>query len=213
MTQSSQQIRRDIVFLLADAGMEQVLRGFLGRQQFHRSLRCGTFSFDPDEDIIVAATNDPGVYQTAREFLRPYERSHQRAVVILDADWEGSPGAAAIRDHIQQGLDGAWQYYAVIVIEPELEAWIMQDNPHLAQVFRCPPDFRKILEGAGWWPADSAKPPRPKEALVYLRKYHRTRAYNAEFGKLAALISVRRCVDPAFGQLCDHLRTWFPEQS
>ena len=35
---------------------------------------------------------------------------------------------------------------------------------------------------------------------------------NADFGKLAAVMSVRQCQDPAFSQLRDHLRAWFPEQ-
>ena len=37
-------------------------------------------------------------------------------------------------------------------------------------------------------------------------------ASNAEFGKLAAVMSVRHCQDPAFIQLRDQLRAWFPEQ-
>jgi hypothetical protein len=204
--------KRDIIFLLADGGMEQVVRGFVGRQQFHRSLGCGRFSFDPREDIIVAPTKDPGVYGTAHEFLRAYERSHHRAVVMMDADWAGSPGAAAIREHVAQCLDGAWKEFAVIVLEPELEAWIMQDNPNLAQIFRCPADFRRILADAGYWPEGSIKPPRPKEALEYLRRRHRVRAFNADFGKLAARISAQQCQDPAFSLLRDHLRTWFPEE-
>ena len=95
--------------------------------------------------IIVAPTKDPGVYGTAHELLRPYERSHQRAVVIVDADWDGSPGAAAIREHISQRLADGWKEFAVIVIEPELEAWLMNDNPHLARIFRCPENYRQIL--------------------------------------------------------------------
>lgn len=200
------------MFLLADGGMEQVIRGFLGRESFYRSLGCGTFDFDADQDIIVAPTKDPGVYGTARELLRPYETTHRHAVVILDADWVGSPGAESIRKHVGQSVSMAWEEFAVIVIEPELEAWIMQDNPHLVETFRCPADFRHILQRADYWPEDRPKPPRPKEALDYLRQRHRVRAFNADFGKLAAKISVRNCQDVAFLQLRDSLRAWFPEQ-
>lgn len=205
-------MKRDIIFLLADGGMEQVVKGFLAREQCHRSLGCATFHFDPDLDIRVAPTKDPGVYGTAHELLQPYEHSHQRAVVIVDADWAGSPGASAIRKHVSHRLTGRWEEFAVIVIEPELEAWLMNENPHVPRVFRCPEDFRQILQLAGFWPEDAAKPPRPKEALDYLRRRHKVRAFNAEFGKLAATMSVRQCKDAAFTQLRDHLRTWFPEQ-
>ena len=121
------------MFLLADSGMEQVLRGFLGRDQCHRSLGCGKFDFDPAQDVIVAPTKDPGVYGTAHELLRPYERTHQRAVVMVDADWSGSPGPTTIQEHVSQRMTARWQEFAVIVIDPELEAWIMNDNPHLAR--------------------------------------------------------------------------------
>jgi hypothetical protein len=204
--------KRDIMFLLADGGMEQVLRGFLGRDQFHRSLGCGKFEFDPAQDVIVAATKDPGVYGTAHELLRPYERTHQRAVVIVDADWSGSPGAAAIEEHISQRMACRWQEFAVIVIAPELEAWIMNENAHLARIFRCPENYRQILQQAGCWPNNLPKPPRPKEALEHLKKHHKVRVVYADFRKLVAVMSVTQCQDPAFNKLRDHLRVWFSEQ-
>src|SRR6201996_8715560 len=203
---------RDVIFLLADGGMEQVLLGFLGRDQFHRSLDCRKFEFDPAQDVIVAPTKDPGVYGFAHELLRPYERSHRHAVVMVDADWDGSPGAAVMRKDISERMAGGWQEFAVIVIEPELEAWLLSDNAHLARIFRCPANYREILSQAGWWPTDLLKPPRPKEALKHLMRHYRLRVGNADFGKLAAAMSVRQCQDPAFNQLRDHLRAWFPEQ-
>lgn len=204
--------RRDIVFLLADKGMEQVVSGFLGRQRFQQSLGCGQFDFNPRLDLIVSPTKDSGMPKYACGLLKSYERTHRRAVVIVDADWVGSPGATALREQLEQRMSAGWKEFAVIVIEPELEAWIMNDNAHLATIFRCPGDYRELLAEAGWWPGDCAKPPRPKEALEYLKRRHRARATNAEFGKLAAVMSVRQCQDLAFIQLRDQLRAWFPEQ-
>lgn len=204
---------RDVIFLLADGGMEQVLRGFLGRDQFHRSLGCGKFEFDPAQDVIVAPTKDPGVYGMAHELLRPYERSHRRAVVMVDADWDRSPGATTMRKDISQRMAAHWQEFGVIVIEPELEAWLMNENTHLVRIFRFPENYRQILHQAGRWPADLPKPPRPKEALKHLMQQQKVRVVNADFGKLAAVMSVRQCQDPAFNELRDHLRTWFPEHS
>jgi hypothetical protein len=201
--------KRDLVFLVADNAMRQVMQGFLGREP-HRRLGCGEFTIDPDLEIRVEPTNDPGVFGKAHELLQPYENSHQHAVVMVDSDWNGSPGAAAIREHISERLARGWREFAVIVIEPELEAWLINDTPHLAQVFRCPRDFRQILAAAGHWPDGAMKPPRPKEALEHLRHRHRARATNAEFGKLAAAMSVSRCQDPAFIELRERLRGWFP---
>ena len=203
---------RDIVFLLADKGMEQVITGFLGREKFHRSLGCGQFAFDPRVDVIVSPVKDSGMFKYASGLLKPYETSHRRAVVVVDADWVGSPGAAAIRRRVEESLSGSWAELAVIVIEPELEAWIMNDNPHLARIFRCPENYRHLLAAAGYWPGDVPKPSRPKEALEHLRKRHGARGFNVDFGKLAATMSVSKCQDPAFSQLRDSLRAWFPEQ-
>ena len=205
--------KRDILFLVADNGMKHVLKGFLGREP-QRRLGCGKFGIDPDLEIRVEPTKDPGVFGKAHELLQPYARTHQRAVVILDADWDGSPGAAAIREHVSQRLAVGWKEFAVIVIEPELEAWLMNDsNAHLVKIFKCPENYRQVLAGAGYWPKEAAKPPRPKEALEYLRRHHKVKAFNAEFGKLAEAMSVRQCQDPAFIQLRDQLRAWFPEHS
>jgi hypothetical protein len=203
---------RDVVFLVADSGIEQMVRGFLGRERFHQSLRCGPFAFDPATDVVVATQGrDPDVHKNARERLRAYEAQYAHAVVILDEQWEGSPGAAKIRDDIAKQMAPYWERFAVVVIEPELEAWVWQDSPHVAQAFKCPPDFRAILANSGHWPLTATKPLDPKAALEYLRDRHRARVLNAAFGRLATQISVRRCEDAAFHHLCENLRTWFPE--
>lgn len=203
--------QRDLVFLVADGAMEQMLRGFFGRDQFHRSIGCGPFIFDPREDIIVAPTKDPGVYGTARELLRPFESSYRHAVIMLDRDWEGSPGCDRIREKITAAMKDAWDEFAVIVIDPELEAWVWQESPHVADAFRCPTNFREILAKSNHWPEDQLKPPDPKAALNHLRKRYRADRQNAAFRRLAATISVRHCQDAAFNHLCTNLRTWFPE--
>ena len=149
--------------------MKQVLKGFLSREP-HLRLGCGEFSFDSDEEILVEPTKDPRGYGKANELLKPYVDSHHHAVVILDEDWDGSPRADAIRQHIGQRMAEVWKEFAVIVIEPELEAWIMNENAHLATIFGCPGNYRELLAEAGWSAAGPAKPPRPKEALGYLKQ-------------------------------------------
>ena len=37
-------------------------------------------------------------------------------------------------------------------------------------------------------------------------------ALDADFGKPTRVMSVKQCQDPAFNQLRDKLRAWFPEQ-
>ncbi len=205
--------QRDVVFLVADGAMEQMLQGFFGRPEFHRRLGCGRFDIDPVQDVIVASRRDPEVYGLADELLRPYLSSHARAVVMLDNAWHGSPGTEKIRKDVTERLGRLWHECAVIVIDPELEAWVWQENPHVATALGCPPEFRGLLERAGHWPAGRTKPPDPKAALQHLRDRHRADRSNAVFRRLAAHISVRGCIDPAFLQLRDTLRDWFQEDS
>lgn len=50
-----------------------------------------------------------------------------------------------------------------------------------------------------------------RQALGQLRRRHKVRVFNADFGKLARAMSVKNCQDPAFNQLREQLRLWFPE--
>ena len=201
--------KRDIVFLVADKRMEQVVTGFLGRDRCHESLGCAEFTF-ARTDVIVSPTKDSGMLKDARGLLISFVATHQRAVVIVDNDWKGTPGPDALKAGIEACLSDVWKELAVIVIVPELEAWILNENSHLARIFRCPDNYRELLANAGFWPAGLAKPPRPKEALEYLKMKNKGRPFKGDFGKLAAVMSVRQCQDPAFNQLRDQLRAWFP---
>ncbi len=206
---------RDCIFLLADKNMEAVFTGFLTREQFHRSLGTGRFEFDPAQDLIVdEAGNDPGVYTRAHELLRPYQRSHRYAVVVLDNAWDGSPGAVTIQETISSNLSKVgWDAdtFAVIVIDPELEAWIWQDSPHVEKALRFSAEvgLRQWLEGKGLWEANVAKPADPKLAVEQTLKATRTPRSSAIYKQITCAISVKGCVDPAFELLKSTLQGWF----
>ncbi|SDL79356.1 hypothetical protein SAMN05216298_0044 [Glycomyces sambucus] len=202
---------RDIVFLVADNAMVQLLRGFFDRDQFHRVLGCRSFDFDADQDIAHAPYKDSHVYGSARELLSPYEKSHQFAVVLVDAKWEGSRGADHMREHIGRSLRHEWKdRHKVIVFDPELEIWLWQDNPNVGKALGCK-DFRKILAESGHWPVGMAKPAKPKAALEHLRRRHRADKGNAVFRRVAGAMSFKNCTDPSFAILRDTLRDWFEE--
>ena len=87
-------------------------------------------------------------------------------------------------------------------------------HAHLARSSSCPGNYRQILADAGFWPSEAAPSRRARRKPSNTCARHHGRApCNAEFGKLAEAMSVRQCQDPAFIQLRDQLRTWFPEQS
>ena len=103
----------------------------------------------------------------------------------------------------------------VVVIDPELEAWVWSGSPNVARCLGWPvarASLRDWLERKGLWDADAPKPADPKAAVeaVCTETGRRRRAeLYAAFGKS---VSVRGCTDRAFNRLCGILRRWFPAQ-
>ncbi|MDD5168308.1 MAG: hypothetical protein PHN75_05785, partial [Syntrophales bacterium] len=160
----------------------------------------------------------PGIYARAHELLRPYLGSHERALVVLDCEWEGTPGKDAIVRHITENLvANGWRedYIKVIAIDPELENWLWQDNPHIAEVlrYRSEPSLRQLLEEKGLWLAGQAKPSRPKETADWVLRVTRQPRSSAIYEELAGCISIKGCTDNAFHELRETLQAWFPPET
>lgn len=118
---------RACFFIVADKNTEYAVRGFLERDAFHLSLGCGEFAFDARQDLLVATgANDPGLYRRAADYARPPLATHRHLVIVLDADWQGSPGQIEIRAHMTNAcVRSGWQADAVCVavIDPEVPPW------------------------------------------------------------------------------------------
>jgi hypothetical protein len=199
--------------------MRATFEGFFSRQGFHRSLRCGRIDIDLMQDLIAAAgDNDPGLYTRAHELLRPFLSTHRYAVVVLDAEWDGSPGGASIRAHIESMLSAnGWGTgrYAVIVIEPELENWIWRRSIHVAREigFDSIDDMHADMDLRRAWPDKQRKPTSPKETLETILRKKRIPRSSAIYKNITAQASVSDCRDSAFLQLVGKLREWFPPYS
>ncbi len=208
---------RDCVFLVADTNMEAAFQGFLARDEFWKKLGCGRFSFDPSEDLFVAAgDNDPGLYTRGHELLRPYLNTHRHGVIVLDAEWDASPGAEGIEQHMLSHLHAAgWDEgrVAVIVIDPELENWFWQrDNPHVANAlgFESAEKMHDHPELMAHWEDSSSKPVKPKECLEAVLEAKRKPRSSSLYRKVTKVVGVGGCEDPAFQQLKTVLQGWFP---
>jgi hypothetical protein len=209
---------RDCVFWVADSTMAQVFQAFLMKNRFHLGLGCRSFRFDPKEDLFAhTGGNDPGLYTRAHQLVAPFARTHRYAVVALDAAWEGSPGSKQIVECVSAKLMPIWPVgrFCVIVIDPELEAWVLQDSPHVAAAFRYDGalPLRHWLRDNGHWPAEAIKPPDPKTAVEAVCRFTRTARSAAVYGKIVSRVSVTRCVDPAFRRLAETLCEWFPSEA
>lgn len=210
---------RPCVILVADSNMAAAFRGYLARNRWDLSLGCAQFDINTEiggDLIIHEGGNDPGVYTTGHELLRPYQNSHEHALVVLDCDWEGSPGKLVIEQHITGNLVASgWarDKVKVVAIDPELENWLWQDNPHVAAVLKYQGhvSLRQWLQENGWWPQGTAKPPQPKEAAEWVLKQTRQPRSSAIYQQLAARIGIAGCTDGAFLALHAQLQAWFPQ--
>ena len=121
-----------------------------------------------------------------------------------------------IQNEVEQKLydDGWTDRSKVIVIDPELEAWVWNESPHTARVLGWKEGYSKLqvwLRGQGLWPADDLKPPDPKQAFRRALKVKGRQRSSSLFVKLADSVGLGKCQDPAFMELKSTLLKWFPE--
>ena len=125
---------RELIILVADGTMAAVMRAFFERA-FHHALACAAFDFDPTNDIFNnPLEKDGGVHRRCHEILRPYLKTHRRALVVLDQQFGGERPAeevsAAKLSSDSTSTDGM-AAAAAAVIDPELEVLLWQDNPNV----------------------------------------------------------------------------------
>lgn len=211
--------KRELIFFVADKGMEAMIGTFLGRKDFHHKFGCDRFEFNPKTDIRRAMGHDPALAKNEARAVNLFRREYRRVIVVVDNAYEGSPGPEKIRKKVADQLKESWDHYAVICIDPELENWFWVDAPNvLKQALLWDPKRdarapREVLEEAGLWETGADKPADPKEAVKWLRRqgYSRAPVDNGNFVRLARnLPSVRRCTDESFQLLRATLAEWFP---
>jgi len=238
---------KPLLFLLADSECASTLRGFFGRDKFHRSLGCGPIklngiSFDPENDIRVHPAHDPGVWKDPQTILFAERHTYEKCLVILDEAWEGAPAPEKIVADIESLVvnEAKWERhrFKVILIRPELEAWIWQRNTHVVEAFgftgtdaqlwtllaqqslTLDPGKRKHRFApanalAGFppaWPKKHSKPENPKGLVEALSRQCHSGPASGVFNEISSTISVKGCVDPAFKKLRSTLQDWFPPQ-
>ena len=158
--------------------------------------------------------HDPGVFHEAGDFLSIFVQRYQHALVVIDAEWSGSPASAEeIEAKIQNDLNrNGWEgRSAVIVIDPELEIWVWSTSPHVPRLFETDWETIKDLgHRTGHWQAGETKPSRPKEFLEEVLRRTRKRRSAALYQQLAEQVSLDTCQDDSFRRFREILQAWFP---
>ena len=113
---------KDLVVLLADKNMEFLVRGLFPRIPDVEQIQ--PFNFEP----LVHPYRDPGIYNDAHDFLRPFIKRYSYAIVILDHT--GCGKEEKTREEVEKDIEdqlirSGWRNNAcAIAINPELENWI-----------------------------------------------------------------------------------------
>jgi hypothetical protein len=203
----------DLVCLVADKNMEAVVQALLGRPE-SMGIRA------VQGEILVHPRRDPGCFHGAAELLRAYQGSALHALVLMDRAWEGAPentgealerilGAALTRE-----FGEGWA--EPVVIDPELEAWLFADSPHVeAALGWTRPDqgLRSALRSRQMWPDGAAKPSDPKAAVEFALVEVRRPRSSSIYREIAQKVSVQRCQDRSFLRFRQLLARWFPPQA
>jgi hypothetical protein len=183
---------KDLFVLTADADMQAVFRSVLARPD---ALGIRAVDFDVDRHY----RRDSGVYTEGPEFLRDERKSQDFHRFILALDHHGSGchkrpvDCAGI---LQTRLDSCsfTDRSAVIVIEPELEAWLAQDQA----VIGDSPDREGVTD-----------PKRQLEQL-FLKRHHR-KPRPVDFEQIASRANLELWnSSPSFHLLKETLQNWFP---
>lgn len=202
----------DLIVLLPCQPYEQTVQGLFSRPE---ALNVRPFTYE----IIINIERDPGCRCKSVSYLRPYINTYDNALVLFDL--EGCGVEDITREQVEESIEtdlarNGWaDRSAVVVVDPEIEAWVWSDSPHVEATLNWggrQPDIRTWLKSeTEFWQNGTIKPQRPKEAMRQALQEVRTPMSSNMFKELAENISVNRCIDPAFRKLKDTIVNWFSQ--
>lgn len=203
---------QDLIAVVADSHQEACLSALLGHRC--RSLGIRAISYT----VYVHSGKDPGCRKGGPEFLRTFAKQFRSALLIFDHDGSGAESIKAVEleDQLQSRLDGmGWQSRsAVIVIEPETEAWVWSPSNEVDAALGWSgriPSLRQWLVEEGLLGDVTSKPPDPKTAMQRALRFVGKNQSASNFRRLAETISFQNCRDRSFQKLWNQLKLWFPQ--
>lgn len=199
---------KDLIVLVADGQQKRTLETLLAKRTQSLSIREIEF------EVFSHPQKDPGVYKQAHLFLAPYHTQYQYSIIVLDSAWEGAPSADDLRDEIFSNVSRyGWEKRCeVIVIQPELEAWVWSNSSEVYKVLRIThQDTCTLGQKHGYWPPIQDKPSDPKALLKLVLRKQRRPLSASIFKALAESVSLNKCKDSEFLRFKKILKAWFGE--
>jgi hypothetical protein len=207
---NAEEHQKDLIVIVADSEMEFVIQTLLGRYQ---ALGIRQIKFEIKRHV----QRDAGCRTDCHNYLREDIRQYRFSMVLFDREGCGKElqSSSDIEKDVENilAINGWKDRCAVVVIDPELEAWVWSTSPVVDEVFgwrdRNPPLREWVKSKTPYWSTSKIKPERPKEALRSAMKEVRQPFSSFLFADLAQSVSLERCVDPSFHKFKDVLRKWF----
>lgn len=208
---------KDLLLLVPDICMEKTVQTLLEYRR--ESLRIRKLRFE----FIRHPGRDGGVRAHAHNVLGPHHGEYNNAVVLFDYEGCGQDDAITTSGAIENSITDAivrtgWKRDSVLVVVicPELEAWVWGDSPHIAQVLGWTgdddaQDIKSHLIQNGFALDNRGKPNCPKSAMDYVLRQSRIPRSASIFQSIAKKVSLRRCQDTSFLKLCEFLHRKFPQ--
>jgi len=197
---------KDLFVLVADESMEKTVQTILEKRRESLGIKNIT------KNIMPHPLKDPGVYSQGVEFCRNFQREYAKFIIILDFKFSGSQRSP--EEMREEMIDKAKSCgfsdnnFEIIVISPELEAWIWKSRRHMASLVGW--DEGKLND---WlkktFNLHNNKPKNPKEVYLELLRVSRTQKSSDNFSKMAGIIGFKDCQDPAFNSFQAILLKWF----
>lgn len=213
--------KRDLFVVVADLDAENAIKTLLVERQPALGI---TLDFNPapppQGDLLRYAGRDSGCYKDAIDLLRAPQRTHRHAMLLFDRHGCGVEHEDRIA--LEAAIEGklhanGWAAgdAVVIVIEPELEAWVWSESPRLPDVLGWQADrngLRTFLANANLWDDGAPKPTDPQKAMRTALREKQKPLGARLFADLASRVGVRQCQDAAFRKFSDTLQRWFGTQ-
>lgn len=209
--------QRDLFVIVADLDAENAIRTLLVDRQHALEVRL---DFNPHVDLLRYVGRDSGCYKKAVDLLRPPQRTHRHAMLIFDRHGCGaeSKDRVTLEHELESKLHAngwATDAVSVIVIEPELEAWVWSASPRVADVLGWEDNregLRPFLEDANLWDAGTPKPTDPQKAMQAALRAKQKPLGARLFADLASRVGVHQCQDAAFRKFSETLQRWFVDK-
>lgn len=200
---------KDLIVLVADSNMKATVEALL--------VRTEALGIRPIEvDVFSHPRKDPGCRINSCGFLASFQRMYSFALVMFDHDGSGaeSKPASQIEAELVEQLEiSGWvQRCNVVVVVPELEAWVWSPSKRVDDICGWSGSIPSLRD----WVADrfaireDGKPQMPKESLEAALQEKRKVRSSALLREIAKSVSWRGCTDIAFQKFCQLLQNWFP---